>query len=126
MSPNTSPNTNTNTNEIQAMQQRLDEIQALYREWLALQPKLEQARTEWQHSVAIMQKLETFYTNGEYGQLNDAVDAGADLDLATQGEYSVLSEDALWDALGEQDQQLWALLRFAVKHLDRFSDNDKN
>lgn len=110
----------------QSMQQRLDEVQALYREWLACQPKLEQAQKDWQHSVAIMQKLEAFYTNGEYRQLNDAVDAGADLDLTTQGEYSVLSEDALWDALGEQDQQLWALLRFAVKHLDRFSDNDKN
>lgn len=122
MSKNTPPH----PSETQPMQQRLDEVQALYREWLALQPTLEQAIKDWQHSVAIMQKLEAFYTNGEYGQLNDALEAGADLDLTTEGEYSVLSEDTLWNALGEQDQQLWTLMRFAVKHLDRFSNADSD
>lgn len=100
-------------------QQRIDEVQALYREWLALQPKLEQAQKDWQKSVQLMAQLEDFYLQGEYRDIYEQLENGANLDLTTKGEYSVMSEDAIWNAMYEQQQQLWQLLRFAVKHLDK-------
>lgn len=104
-------------------QQRIDEVQALYREWLALQPKLEQAQKDWQKSVQLMAQLEDFYLQGEYRDIYEQLENGANLDLTTKGEYSVMSEDAIWNAIQEQQQQLWQLLRFAVKNLDK-QDND--
>lgn len=31
----------------EATQQRINEVQTIYREWLVLQPKLEQAKADW-------------------------------------------------------------------------------
>lgn len=100
-------------------QQRIDEVQAIYREWVALQPKLEQAQKDWQKSVQLMAQLEVFYLQGEYREIHDKLDNGENLDLTTEGEYSVMSEDAIWNAMYEHQQQLWQLLRFAVEHLDK-------
>lgn len=100
-------------------QQRLDEIQALYREWLALAAKLQAAQKDWQAANRIMQTLNTFYFDGEYRQFCEAVEDGAELDLRTEGEYSVLSEDALWNAFHEQQQYAWQQLRQAVNVLDK-------
>ena len=41
------------------------------------------------------------------------------MDLRTQGEYSVMSEDAIWNALAEQDSLAWQRLRSAMAVLDR-------
>lgn len=100
-------------------QQRIDDIQAIYREWLALQPTLEQAEKDWKKSVKLMAKLEDFYLNGEYRELYEKLENGETLDLTTKGEYSVLSEDTIWNAIHEQQQHLWRLLKFAVKQLDK-------
>ena len=40
-------------------------------------------------------------------------------DLTTQGEYSVLSEDALWDAYGDQQTLAWQWMRDCIETLDR-------
>lgn len=100
-------------------QQRINEMQAIYREWLALQPTLEQAQKHWKKSVKLMAQLEKFYFEGEYRALHDKLENGEKLDLTTEGEYSVLSEDTIWNAMNEQQQALWWMLRFAVKHLDK-------
>ncbi|MGN6841664.1 DUF4298 domain-containing protein, partial [Neisseria sp. P0021.S005] len=49
-----------------------------------------------------------------------AIEEGADVDLRTQGEYSIMSEDALWNALGEFHQLAWEHLRSSVNALDRY------
>lgn len=105
-------------------QQRINHIQALYRQWLELQPKLEQAYQDWQDAIKVMQQLECFYFDGEFGRLYQAIDDGLDVDLTTQGEYSVMSEDALWNAFHDKDSMLWQMMRFAMKHLDRFATDD--
>lgn len=114
---------------LQSTQQRINEIQAIYRDWLDLQPKLRQAQADWQKSVDLMAQLEAFYSGGEYQSLYEAMEhrensekSGLTLDLTTQGEYSVMSEDAIWNAMGDEQQALWWLLRFAVKHLDKQAD----
>lgn len=104
------------SNEIQ---NRINEIQTAYHEWLSLQEKLANTHQDWQKSVELMQKMQDFYLNGEYQEIYEKIENGEKLDLTTQGEYSIMSEDALWDAMHEHDQALWQMLRFAVKHLDK-------
>lgn len=99
-------------------QTRIDEIQQLYREWMQWLPKLEAAQSDWQHAAALMQKLAQFYFGGEYNRYYNALANGLDVDLRTQGEYSVMSEDALWNAFGEQQTLAWQWLRSAVAVLD--------
>ena len=103
----------------QPTQQRLDEIQALYREWTQLLPKLEAARQDWQRGDAIMRELAAFYFGGEYRACLEAEEQGWQPDLTTQGEYSVLSEDALWDAYGDQQTLAWQWMRDCIETLDR-------
>lgn len=103
----------THNNQYQA---RLDEIQAAYREWLALQPKLEAAQQTIQQSALLMKQMRDFY-EADYRRLYEAHEAGTPLDLRTEGEYSVLSEDALWNAFHDHDETLWQLLRSSITAL---------
>lgn len=105
-------------------QQRIDEVQTYYREWLALQPKLEQAEQDWKKSAELMDKMQDFYFDGEFQEFFEAIDNGLDVDLKTEGEYSVMSEDAIWEAIGEHQNKLWRLMRFAVKNLDKQENDD--
>ncbi|PSJ80516.1 DUF4298 domain-containing protein [Neisseria iguanae] len=100
-------------------QQQLAEIQALYREWTELLPKLKAARRDWQRGDAIMRELAAFYFGGEYLACLEAKEQGWQPDLTTQGEYSVLSEDALWDAYGDQQALAWQWMRDCIETLDR-------
>lgn len=114
--------TNFTAEQTQAAQEKIHHIQALYRQWLEILPRLEQAYADWQTALAISDELEAFYFDGEYSVLFDALQAGLPVDLTTEGEYSVMSEDALWEAFGEKDRLLWQLLRLSAAKLDRFSD----
>ena len=51
-------------------------------------------------------------------QLHDA-DAKGLLDTKTPGEYSVLSEDAVYNVLIDKEQLLWAHLKLCIEHLQR-------
>ena len=93
-------------------QARLNEVQALYREWLALLPRLEAAQAEWQRAAALVAQLDAFYAQ-EYLPLCDAV---------TGGEYRVLSEDAIFDALGDANRLAWSWMRLAMASLDPARD----
>lgn len=101
------------------MQKRIDEIQSKYREWCELLPQLEADIARWKHAASLMQDMDEFYTN-EYQACYQAIEEGADVDLRTQGEYSIMSEDALWNALGEFHQLAWEYLRSSVNALDRY------
>lgn len=100
-------------------QNRINEVQETYRQWLALYEKLEQAHQDFIKSSELMQKMEQFYFGGEYREIYDQMENGLKLDLTTKGEYSVMSEDALWNAFHDQQSLLWKFLKFAVKELDK-------
>ena len=91
------------------MQKRIDEIQSKYREWCHLLPQLEEDLKRWKHAVALIRDMDNFYTH-EYQACHQAIEDGAELDLRTEGEYSIMSEDALWNALGEFHQLAWLYL----------------
>ena len=98
-------------------QQRIDEIQTLYRRWLQLLPRLEAAQQEWKQAEDIMAQLDRFYAE-EYMEYADALADGLPVSLQTEGEYSVLSEDALFDAFGDRHRLAWQWLRLATAALD--------
>ena len=52
-----------------------------------------------------------FLANASAGPLN--------VNLHTQGEYSVMSEDALWNAFADQQTLAWQRLRSAIAVLDK-------
>lgn len=103
------------------MQKRIDEIQSKYREWCNLLPQLEEDIRRWQHAAALIRDMDDFYTR-EYQQYYQAIEEGKEIDLRTEGEYSIMSEDALWDAFGEFQRLAWLRLRSGVDALDRQDD----
>ncbi|ULJ59992.1 DUF4298 domain-containing protein [Wielerella bovis] len=101
------------------MQNEINRIQALYREWLQLQEKLQREQKDWQRANQIMHELNAFYFDGQFQEFYEKMEQGADVDLRTEGEYSVMSEDTLWNAFHEHQQLAWARLRGAIDVLDK-------
>ena len=101
----------------EAAQARIDRIQALYREWECLLPELEAAQEQWQHAMRLMREMSDFYDR-EYMPLHQAIENGLPVSLVTEGEYSIMSEDALWNAFQQQYDLSWAWLRAATRELD--------
>lgn len=103
----------------EAAQNRVDEVQEAYCQWLDLQEKLENCYKDLQASAALMQKMKDFYFGEDYRKIYDLLQENKlDLNLETKGEYIVMSEDALWNAFHDHQQHMWKFLRFAVKELD--------
>ncbi|WP_308031845.1 DUF4298 domain-containing protein [Neisseria cinerea] len=105
------------------MQKRIDEIQSKYCGWCHLLPQLKEDIQRWKHAVALIRDMDNFYTH-EYQACHQAIEDGAELDLRTEGEYSIMSKDALWNALGEFHQLAWLHLRSSVDALDRYTQED--
>ena len=103
--------------DIEEAQRRIDEIQSLYREWLRLLPKLEVAQDEWRKAAEIIRKLDGFYS-GEYNRYYTEIENGLPVSLETEGEYSIMSQDALYDAFGDHYRLSWEWMRLAVASLD--------
>ncbi len=103
--------------DIEEAQRRIDEIQSLYREWLRLLPELEAAQDEWRRAAEIVRKLDGFYS-GEYNRYYTEIENGLPVSLETEGEYSIMSQDALYDAFGDHYRLSWEWLRLAVASLD--------
>ncbi len=98
-------------------QERINHIQARYREWQRLVPELEAAQAQWQHAMQLIQELADFYEN-EYADIHQAMEEGLEVSLRTEGEYSIMSEDALWNALQQHYDLSWFWLRSAARELD--------
>ena len=103
--------------DIEEAQRRIDEIQSLCREWLRLLPKLEAAQDEWRKAAEIVRKLDGFYS-GEYNRYYTEIENGLPVSLETEGEYSIMSQDALYDAFGDHYRLSWEWMRLAVASLD--------
>ena len=103
--------------DIEEAQRRIDEIQSLYREWLRLLPELEAAQDEWRKAAEIVRKLDGFYS-GEYNRYYTEIENGLPVSLETEGEYSIMSQDALYDAFGDHYRLSWEWMRLVVASLD--------
>lgn len=101
------------------MQERIDHIQATYRKWLSLHEQLLQMQTLNQEANSLMQELKDFYFEGEFREFFEQIEQGSTVNLKTQGEHSIMSEDALWNAYQDYQNLLWQQLRDAVNALDK-------
>lgn len=100
-------------------QTQINKMQTTYKQWLDLQAKLEQTKHDLANSVKLMKTLEDFYFEGDWRELSEQIDNGVALDLTTDGEYSVMGEDTIWNAFHEHQALMWDFLRTATKALDK-------
>lgn len=78
------------------MQQKIQKVQDHYNRLVELQQSLEKSIADWQESVVLMKKLEDFYFTPSWIELYSATET---FNIDTKGNYSVLSEDAVWNVL---------------------------
>ncbi|QLB20251.1 hypothetical protein A6B43_01185 [Vespertiliibacter pulmonis] len=97
----------------------IQKMQDLYGKWVKLQPKLEKNIQQWQEAVAIMAELKPFYSNPKWIELYEMSED--ELPLETNGNYSVLSQDALWNAF-EEEQSLSSELKEILAKLEAQND----
>lgn len=75
----------------------IQQLQDRYNQWMTLSPELEKSLELWKQAEALLKPLSDFYGSPTWRELYDSFDE----ELDTQGNYSILSQDALWDALSE-------------------------
>ena len=78
---------------------------------------MEAAQDEWRKAAEIVRKLDGFYS-GEYNRYYTEIENGLPVSLETEGEYSIMSQDALYDAFGDHYRLSWEWMRLAVASLD--------
>lgn len=100
-------------------QERINHMQSLYKDWLNTQTQLETALAELKRSHQLIKELEQFYFEGEWQDIFQQIEQGLDINLTTDGEYSVMGEDTLWNASHQQQALMWDFLRTATKALDK-------
>lgn len=93
----------------------VQKMQDLYNQWVALLPELEQSLEKWKQAETLLAPLSEFYGSEEWRELYDNFSAPLD----TQGNYSVLSEDALWNAFNDQHQLALEWLKLVTAHLTK-------
>ncbi|AFU18765.1 DUF4298 domain-containing protein [Actinobacillus suis] len=81
------------------MQQNIQQMQDNYGKLVKLLPELEKSLSRWEEAYQIMQQLNQFYHSSLWLELYDNAD---NIRLETHGNYSVLSQDAIWNAVTEQ------------------------
>lgn len=104
-------------------QARLDQLQALYRQWLDQKAVLQTFEQQLTDALQTIASLEHAYMSDDYHELL-TLDAEGLLDTTTDGEYSVLSEDTLYDETIAKQELLWRLLRLCVQTLDHTRSAD--
>ncbi|MFA9489512.1 MULTISPECIES: DUF4298 domain-containing protein [unclassified Mannheimia] len=94
--------------DIQKMQDR-------YNQWVELLPELEKGLEQWKKANELLEPLSQFYYDPKWRELHDSFDE----ELDTKGNYSVLSEDALWNALSDQHQLALEWLKLSTAHITK-------
>lgn len=94
--------------DIQKMQDR-------YNEWVALLPELEKSIEQWKKTTELLEPLSQFYRDPQWQELHDSFNEP----LETKGNYSVLSEDALWNALSDQHRLALEWLKLSTAYVTK-------
>lgn len=95
--------------------EEIQKMQDLYNDWVALLPELEKGIEQWKQAMALLEPLSEFYSSPKWQELYDTFNEPLD----TKGNYSILSEDALWNALTEQHQLAIEWLKLSTKVITR-------
>ena len=87
-------------------------LQQKYAQWHDLHRQMREAQQKWQAAEKLWQELQAYYQSERW--LEDYENA-PELSCR-EGEYSILSQDTLWNALEERRQQAidWMKLSLSV------------
>ena len=96
-------------------QQDVQKLQDLYNQWCELAPQLEKSLEQWKQAESLLKPLSDFYGSEQWHELYDNFNG----ELDTQGNYSILSEDALWNAFHEQRQLALEWLKTITESLTK-------
>lgn len=83
------------------MQKHIQQMQDNYGQLLKLLPELEKSLSQWEEAYQLIQQLNEFYHSPLWLEIYDNAD---NICLETHGNYSVLSQDAIWNAVTEQHE----------------------
>lgn len=101
----------------QKITQTIEEMQFLYAQCQEVVEQLQRAQQEWQEGLAKLDSLAQFYFSDQWLDWQAKPELWQGID--TQGQYSVMSEDAIWNLLHEQRQLAIRWLRLAVEVLEK-------
>ncbi len=90
----------------QAMQQK-------YERWRHLHRQQEEAQKQWLEAQALLHELQAYYQSPQWRE-----DHANNLPLECHGEYSILSEDTLWDVLVDRDEVAKRWMRLGLDAFD--------
>lgn len=99
------------------MSERVDpqDMQLKFERWHALQQKLLQAQQEWTEAEALLSEVQRYYLSLQWAQ-----DREADVAIEHSGEtYSIFSEDGIWNAMTEHQEQAIAWMRLGLEAIDK-------
>ncbi len=94
--------------------QQIQQLQDKYNQLITLQIELGKSLEIWQQAQRLSQELTDFYQSPKWLELHENYHKA----LETQGNFSILSEDAIWNSLSEQRQLKFRLLKLAVEMLE--------
>ncbi|MFD0965918.1 DUF4298 domain-containing protein [Seminibacterium arietis] len=95
--------------------EKIQQAQDLYNQWVELLPELEKSFEQWKKATDIIEQLGKFYFSDKWRDLHDNADQ---YKIDTKGNYSVLSEDAVWNAVHEKRELDLQWLKAIVAKLD--------
>ncbi|MES1964300.1 DUF4298 domain-containing protein [Psychrobacter sp. AH5] len=91
------------------------EIQRKFERWYALQQKLLQAQQDWVEAEALLAEVQQYYLSPQWAQ-----DRENDVAIEHSGEtYSIFSEDGIWNAMSEHQEQAIGWMRLGLDSIDK-------
>lgn len=90
-------------------------LQEKYERWHTLHQKTEEAQAQWQEAGELLVALQQYYQSEQWRE-----DNASDVRLeCAAGVHSILSEDALWNALTDRQEQAIKWMRLGLDVMDR-------
>ena len=99
------------------LQNKINETQKKYDEWCELLPELEADLVRFQRAVMLIRELENFAAD-DFLHIYEVMEDGEEFDLKTNGNLSVMNEDAVWNAFCDFQRIALARIREATAALD--------
>ena len=91
------------------------EMQQQYEQYQALCRQLEAAQQQWQAAETLWQGLQLYYQSEQWLAEHDS-----DLNLATaKGEYSILGQDPLWEAMQARHERALRWIRLGLEAVEK-------
>lgn len=90
------------------------DIQQKYEQYRDLYRQIEAAQEQWKQAEKLWKEVQAYYQSGQWHEDHDE---SPSLKVA-EGEYSILGEDTIWNALQDRQQQIIDWMRLGLDSLE--------